>query len=256
VGCNFECKFCQNWATSQVGPEEVTSMDFPAAQVVRRARDMGARSIAYSYVEPTVFIEFMMETAAAAKKAGLKNIYHSNGFINVKPLRDLIPFLDAANIDLKGFTDDFYRRLCGGQLAPVLRTIKVLREEGVHLEITNMVIPTQNDNLDLIRQMCLWIKNEIGPEVPVHFSRFYPLYKLKALPSTPVSTLDAIREVARQAGLRHVYIGNIPGHVGENTFCPQCERMIIRRTGFMVGEISLVNGQCRHCNRPIHGVWQ
>lgn len=255
AGCNFRCKFCQNWEMSQVSPEDVYNMDFPPELVVKKATEMKARSIAYTYVEPTVFYEYMWDTGQLARKAGLANVYHSNGFINPEPLRNLCKILDGANIDLKGFTEDFYRQLCGGELAPVLKSLKILKEEKVHLEITNLVIPTMNDDLAKIRELCLWIKNELGPETPIHFSRFYPLYKLKALPPTPVSTLDAVRATAQAAGLDYVYIGNIPGHVGENTFCPRCRQMIIKRTGFMVGEVLIREGKCGKCGQPIPGVW-
>ncbi len=255
AGCNFQCKFCQNWQISQIFPEESYNMDFSPNQVVRKALEMKARSIAYTYVEPTVFYEYMWDTAQLAKKAGIKNVYHSNGFINPNPLRNLCKILDGANIDLKGFTEDFYRQLCGGQLEPVLKSLKILKEEKVHLEITNLVIPTMNDDLARVRQMCLWIKNELGAETPIHFSRFYPLYKLNALPPTPVSTLDAVRATAQAAGLEYVYIGNIPGHVAENTLCPRCRQMIIKRTGFMVGEVLIRQGRCGKCGNPIPGVW-
>jgi len=256
AGCNFQCKFCQNWEISQTSPDELYNMDFPPDLVVEKARQMQARSIAYTYVEPTVFYEYMWDTGQLARKAGLLNVYHSNGFINPEPLRNLCKIIDAANIDLKGFTEGFYRELCGGKLAPVLASMKILKEEKVHLEITNLVIPTKNDDLSAVKEMCVWIKNELGPDTPVHFSRFYPLYKLKGLHPTPVSTLDKVRAVALSAGLEYVYIGNIPGHEAENTFCPRCRKLIIRRTGFMVGEIRMKGGRCGHCGKPIAGIWQ
>jgi len=182
-------------------------------------------------------------------------VTHSNGFINPGPLKNLCKVLDAANIDLKGFTENFYHELCSGELTPVLETLKTLKKEKVHLEITNLIIPTKNDELSVLKEMCLWIKKELGADTPIHFSRFYPLYKLKALPPTPVSTLDKARAVALSAGLEYVYVGNIPGHVGENTFCPKCKKMIIQRTGYMVGEINLKDGKCRYCGKPIPGIW-
>src|SRR4030066_2327248 len=171
---------------------------------------------------------------AVAKKEGLLNVIHSNGYINPGPLQNLCKILDAANIDLKGFTKAFYQELCGGELNPVLETLKTLKKEKVHLEITNLIIPTKNDEISEIKKMCLWIKRELGADTPIHFSRFYPLYKLKTLPPTPVSTLEKARSVAMSAGLEYVYIGNVPGHEGENTFCPNCRKRIIRRIGFMV----------------------
>jgi pyruvate formate lyase activating enzyme len=197
----------------------------------------------------------MLDTGHLVKKAGLLNVTHSNGFINPAPLRSLCKVLDAANIDLKGFTETFYRELCSGELIPVLETLKTLKHEKVHVEITNLMIPTQNDDMSLVRDMCLWVKKELGADTPIHFSRFYPLYKLKNLPPTPVSTLEKARAVALSTGLEYVYIGNIPGHEGENTFCPKCKKMIIQRTGYMVGEVHLKAGKCRYCGKPIPGIW-
>jgi pyruvate formate lyase activating enzyme len=255
AGCNFQCKFCQNWEISQAFPEDIYSFEVPPELMVNRAKEIGARSMAYTYVEPTIFYEYMFDICQLTKKAGLLNVTHSNGFINPAPLKNLCKVLDAANIDLKGFTETFYRELCSGELTPVLETLKTLKKEKVHLEITNLIIPTKNDEMSVIKEMCLWIKKELGTDTPVHFSRFYPLYKLKTLPPTPVSTLDKARAVALSVGLEYVYVGNIPGHEGENTFCPKCKKMIIQRTGYMVGEINLKDGKCRYCGKPIPGIW-
>ncbi len=255
VGCNFQCKFCQNWEISQASPEEVYNYDVPPEMIVKSARETGAHSIAYTYVEPTIFYEYMVDIAHLTRKSGLLNVMHSNGFINPTPLRNLCKVLDAANIDLKGFTQTFYHDLCSGTLPPVLQTLKILKQEGVHLEITNLVIPTKNDDPSLIKEMCLWIKKELGSETPIHFSRFYPLYKLRMLPPTPVSTLEKARGVAMACGLEYVYIGNVPGHEGEHTFCPKCKKRIIQRTGYMVGEVHLKNGKCKFCGKPIPGIW-
>ena len=255
AGCNFQCKFCQNWEISQAAPEDVYSQEFSPETVVKEAKESRAHSIAYTYVEPTIFYEYMIDIGSVAKKSGLLSVYHSNGFINPAPLKQLCRVLDAANIDLKGFTENFYRELCSGELNPVLETLKTLKREKVHLEITNLVIPTKNDEMSTIKEMCLWIKKELGPDTPIHFSRFFPLYKLKTLPPTPVSTLEKAREVAYSAGLEYVYIGNIPGHEGENTFCPKCKKMIIQRRGYMMGEINLKAGKCRYCGKPIPGIW-
>ena len=255
AGCNFQCKFCQNWEISQASPDDVFSYDVPPETIVKKAKEIGAHSIAYTYVEPTVFYEYMSDIAQLTRKGGLLNVAHSNGFINPIPLRDLCKVLDAANIDLKGFSESFYSELCGGELNPVLETLKILKEEKVHLEITNLMIPTKNDEISLVREMCLWIKKELGADTPVHFSRFYPLYKLRTLPPTPVSTLEKARAVALSAGLEYVYIGNIPGHEAENTFCPKCKKMIIQRTGYMVGEVNMKAGKCKFCGKPIPGIW-
>jgi pyruvate formate lyase activating enzyme len=255
AGCNFQCKFCQNWEISQASPEDVYSYDVPPELIVSKAKEIGARSVAYTYVEPMIFYEYMSDISSLVKKAGLLSVTHSNGFINPVPLRNLCKVLDAADIDLKGFTENYYRELCGGELTPVLDTLKTLKQEKVHLEITNLIIPTKNDEMSVIREMCLWIKKELGPDTPIHFSRFYPLYKLRTLPPTPVSTLEKAREVALSAGLEYVYIGNVPGHAGESTFCPKCKKMVIQRTGYMVGEINVKAGKCRYCGKPIPGIW-
>jgi pyruvate formate lyase activating enzyme len=255
AGCNFQCKFCQNWEISQASPEELSSLDFPPEMVVEKAKEAKAHSIAYTYVEPTIFYEYMWDVAKFAKKAGLLNVCHSNGFINPDPLQNLCKVLDAANIDLKGFTESFYQELCGGELNPVLNTLKILRKEKVHIEITNLMIPTKNDEMSEVKEMCLWIKKELGSETPVHFSRFYPLYKLRSLPPTPVSTLEKARTLALSSGLEYVYIGNVPGHEGENTFCPRCKKLLIQRTGYIVGEVHLKGGKCGYCGKPIPGIW-
>jgi pyruvate formate lyase activating enzyme len=255
VGCNFQCKFCQNWEISQASPEDVYSYDIPPEMIVTKAKEVGAHSVAYTYVEPTIFYEYMVDICQLVKKAGLLNVCHSNGFINPEPLKNLCKVMDAANIDLKGFTETFYRDVCGGELTPVLETLKTLKKESVHLEITNLVIPTQNDDLSGLKEMCLWIKKELGADTPIHFSRFYPLYKLRSLPPTPVSTLEKVRNTALSCGLEYVYIGNIPGHEGEHTFCPKCKKLLIQRAGYMVGENHLKGGRCQYCGKPIPGIW-
>jgi len=255
AGCNLQCKFCQNWEISQASPEDLYNHDVPPELIVKKAREMGARSVAYTYVEPTIFYEYMVDIGELVKKAGLLNVCHSNGFINPEPLRNLCKTMDAANIDLKGYSEDFYREVCSGELQPVLEALKIYRKEKVHLEITNLMIPTKNDDMSVLGEMCLWIKKELGSETPIHFSRFYPLYKLKSLPPTPVSTLEKARSIALSAGLEYVYIGNVPGHEGENTFCPKCKKMVIKRAGYMVGEVHLKNGKCKFCGKPIPGIW-
>jgi pyruvate formate lyase activating enzyme len=255
AGCNFSCKFCQTWEISQAGPEEVFSFDISPGLVIKRAREMEAQSVAYTFVEPVVYYEYMRSVGRLAAEAGLLSLIHSNGFINPEPLSDLIPFLHAANIDLKSIDDAFYRDLCGGSLEPVLAAMKQLRASGVHLEITNLVVPTRNDDMDRIKAMCGWIRDELGPDTPLHFWRFYPLYKLRNLPPTPVAVLERARQTAQAEGLQYVYIGNIPGHEGENTFCPVCKKVVIRRTGYMVGEMHLSGGKCDFCGHRIPGVW-
>ncbi len=255
AGCNFHCKFCQNWEISQAPPEELFNHDVPPETLVQRAKEARARSVAYTYVEPTVFTEYMLDIARAARAAGLRNLCHSNGFINPEPLGTLAGVLDAANIDLKSFNQTFYRDQCLGDLAPVLETLTALRRAGVHLEITHLIIPTLNDDMAQVRAMCAWIRRELGPETPIHFTRFYPLYKLKNLPPTPVAILDQARATATAVGLDYVYVGNVPGHEAENTFCRRCKRLLIERAGFMVRGLHLKGGRCEACGTPVPGIW-
>jgi pyruvate formate lyase activating enzyme len=255
AGCNFQCKFCENWEISQAFPEDIYGYEIAPEIVVKKAKEMGARSITYTYAEPTVFYEYMTDIAHHAKRAGLLNLIHSNGFINKEPLQNLCNVLDAAQIDLKGFSETFYRELSGGKMAPVLETLKTLKYNKVHLEITNLVIPTKNDDMSLIQEMCRWIKSELGPNIPIHFSRFYPLHKLQHLPPTPVSTLEKARSMALSSGLEYVYVGNVPGHKAWNTYCPHCKRIIIHRTGYMIREMHLKNGTCAYCGEKIPGIW-
>ena len=255
AGCNFRCKFCQNWEISQVLPDDTYNYELPPDRVVELAKKAGSRSIAYTYVEPTIFYEYMLETARLAREEGILNVYHSNGFINPEPLLELCQYLDGANIDLKAFTEDFYLRMAQGRLAPVLRTLKTLKGKGIHLEITNLVIPTHNDTPETVRKMCAWIKDELGADTPIHFSRFYPLYKLRNLPPTPVTTLERNRKTAMDAGLEYVYIGNVPGHEGERTYCPRCKKLLIFRQGYSIGEVNLAKGKCKFCGKPIAGIW-
>jgi pyruvate formate lyase activating enzyme len=255
AGCNLRCKFCENWEISQASPEDVYSYEIPPETVVKKAGEMGARSIAYTYAEPTIFYEYMFDIAHLAKKSGLLNVIHSNGFINPGPLRNLCKVLDAAQIDLKGFTETFYRELSSGKLLPVLETLKTLKQEKIHLEITNLIIPTKNDEMSAVREMCLWVKRELGANIPIHFSRFYPLHKLQRLPATPVSTLEQARAVALSSGLEYVYIGKVPGHEGWNTFCPKCKKKVIQRTGYMITDMRLKGGKCAYCGKPIPGIW-
>jgi len=255
AGCNFRCKFCQNWEISQATPDETYNLDLPPEKVVALAKKSRSHTIAYTYVEPTIFFEYMMDTARLAKKEGILNVCHSNGFINPGPLKELCQVLDAANIDLKAFTEDFYNSMSQGRLAPVLQTLKTLKKEGVHLEVTNLVIPTKNDDGDNVSKMCAWIRRELGADTPVHFSRFYPLYKLRNLPPTPVSTLEKCRKTAMDAGLEYVYIGNVPGHEGERTFCPRCKKLLINRQGYYIVEVNVAKGKCKYCGKPISGIW-
>lgn len=256
AGCNFRCLNCQNWQISQVSPHETVNDDLPPESVVDQCLDTRCESIAYTYSEPITFYEYVLDTAKIAREKKIRNVFKSAGYINEMPLRRLCQYLDAANIDLKSYSDDIYVRLSEGKLAPVLRTLKVLREEGVWLEITNLVIPGWTDDLDMIRRMCEWLCANGLQDSPLHFSRFTPLYKLAQLPVTPVLTLENAREIALQAGIQYVYIGNVPHHEAENTYCHKCKKMIIERRGFSVLQNFVKKGRCQFCQEKIPGVWE
>lgn len=255
AGCNLKCKFCQNWQISQAKPEEVDYIYLEPSDLVKKAKDSASPTIAYTYTEPTIFYEYMLDIAKLAKKQGLRNIMHSAGHINEEPLRQLCKYLDAANIDLKGFSEKYYNEMSLGNLDSVLKTLKILKEEGAWLEITNLILPGYNDDEDTIIKMCLWIKENLGADVPLHFSRFWPMYKLTALNPTPIETLEKARKIAMDCGLKYVYIGNVPGIEAENTYCPKCKKVIIRRSGYTILEINLEDGKCKFCGEKIAGIW-
>ncbi|MHC1744081.1 MAG: AmmeMemoRadiSam system radical SAM enzyme [Syntrophobacteraceae bacterium] len=256
AGCNLHCKFCQNWEISQAAPEETLNYDLTPEQVIELAAKSGCHSIASTYVEPSIFIEYMLDLGRLARGAKLLKVIHSNGFICEKPLRDLCSVLDAACIDLKGFTDAYYREMTGGSLQPVLDTLKRLKEWKVHTELVTLIVPGRNDDPDQLRAMCRWIRQELGPDVPLHFSRFYPQYKLKSLPPTPVPTLELARKIAVEEGLHYVYIGNVPGSDAEHTICPRCQVRLIERRGYQVNVKELQDGRCRKCGLSIPGIWK
>jgi pyruvate formate lyase activating enzyme len=255
AGCNLDCKFCQNWHISQARPEELANYDLPPEELVEAAVRSGSPSIAYTYSEPTIFYEYMLDCAKLAHARGLRNVYHSNGFIEPAPLRELCEYLDAANVDLKGFTEQYYSDMTDGSLAPVLRSLKILKEEGVHLEITTLLIAGQNDDPETLAAMCRWIRDNLGASVPVHFSRFHPQHRLRNLPPTPLERLEVARNIALGEGLEYVYIGNVPGHEGNNTYCPVCSAELIHRIGYSVEVRELDAGRCSRCGTAIEGVW-
>lgn len=260
AGCNLRCKHCQNYQISQVAPEETSNFKLPPKslvdEVIRRRLQDNISSIAYTYTEPSVFIEYMLDSAKLAKTKGIKNVYHSNGYLNKKPLLDLIPYLDGANIDLKFFRDDSYRDVSSGSLEPVLATLKLLKEKGVWIEITYLIIPTINDGKKEIKEMTSWVLNNLGNEVPIHFSRFYPTYKLENLPRTPLETVETARELALSMGVKYSFVGNVPmGHPGENTYCPKCGIILIKRRGYYILENNIKRDSCPGCGEKIAGVW-
>jgi len=225
--------------------------------VVEEAIRNNCQFIVYTYTEPTVFYEYMLDTARLAKKRGLKNGMHTCGYINPEPLEELLKVMDAVNVDLKGFDKEFYSKMgMMAELEPVLNTIKYIKEAGVWLEITNLLIPSKNDAPDKIRQMCIWLKENVGPDVPIHFSRFRPAFKLRNLPPTPIEKLEEAARIAGEAGCKYVYVGNMPGHVRENTYCPSCRELLVARIGFRVRENSIVDGECPSCGNKIAGLWE
>ena len=255
AGCNIQCKFCQNWDISQVRPEQVQNSYLPPEKIVSEAREASCASIAYTYSEPVIFYEYMIDVARLAKKKGIRSVVVTNGFIKPDPLLELCKEVDAVKVDLKGFTEAYYHEICKGELKPVLESLKVLQKAGIWHEIVYLMVPTLNDHEGPIRQMCYWIREELSADVPVHFTRFHPMYLLKNLPPTPVKTLETSRQIALDAGLRFVYIGNVPGHEGENTYCPRCHKTLIRRLGYSIRENHLRKGACQFCGEKIPGVW-
>jgi pyruvate formate lyase activating enzyme len=256
AGCNFDCKFCQNWEISQARPDDTYNYRLAPDQVISSALQYKSEVIASTYVEPVTFIEYMLEIGRLVKSQSLLKVMHSNGFINEKPLEDLCDVLDAACIDVKGFTENFYQTMTEGSLAPVLATLKILKSRHVHTEIVNLMVPGKNDDMQQVRAMCQWIHKELGPDIPLHFSRFYPRYRLKSIPPTPVSTIEKAREIAQEEGLRFVYVGNVPDHPGGHTYCPHCKKMLIRRIGYRVKIQGLNDGKCQNCGQGIAGIWK
>jgi pyruvate formate lyase activating enzyme len=256
AGCNLHCKYCQNWEISQFPPEELDHYDLPPELVVENALRTGSHSIAYTYSEPTIFYEYMVDTARVARENGLRNVVISAGYINPGPLRELCRTVDAIKIDLKGFNDEFYEEVCDGTLQPVLDTIKLIHEEGVYLEIVNLVVTTLNDDLDELRELARWIVDNVGPDVPTHFNRFQPQYQLRNLPATPVESLEAAQAAAMEEGMNYVYMGNVPGHPANHTYCARCGEPIIMRQGFAVFEYHIREGTCEYCGNPVPGVWR
>ena len=253
AGCNNRCKFCQNWHLSQRDFEEMNHMLITPEETVAEA--MGFDAVSFTYNEPTVFYEHMFDVTKLAKEAGLGTIFHTNGGMNEKPMAALLEHMDAVTVDLKAFTQEFYEELSLSELEPTLRTLQQVHQSGAHLEIVNLVIPTLNDDMDDIQRMCRWICDTLSEEVPLHFTRFFPAYKLTTLPPTPIETLESAAEVADEEGLHYVYIGNCPGHERNSTFCPSCGEKIIQRTHFAVISLEVEKGRCRFCGHRIPGIW-
>jgi len=255
TGCNLRCLYCQNWDIAQVFPWKVRTINMTPSEVVQKALKSGAQGIAFTYNEPIVFYEYMLDIAKEAKKAGLKTLVVSAGYIEKEPLKELLKYITAFKVDLKGFNEKFYREVIGGKLQPVLETLKTIKESGTWLEIVYLIIPGKNDNEKEIREMARWIKENLGPDVPLHFSRFYPMYKLKNLPPTPIEAVKKLRKIATEEGLHFVYTGNIPDIEGQTTFCPKSKKPVIIRNGFLVVKNDLKDGECPD-GEKIPGIWK
>lgn len=256
AGCNFHCKHCQNHEISQMPRDEghIYGQKMEPSVVVEMAAKAGCTSISYTYTEPTIFYEYALDTAKLAKEKGIYNNFVTNGYIEGDPLKAIRPYLDGANIDLKGFNTDFYKKICGADLQGVVDAIKIYKALGIWVELTTLVIPGYNDREDEFRAIARFIKNDLGPETPWHVTAFYPTYKLTDAPRTPAKTLKKARDIGIEEGLRYVYEGNIPGSDGENTYCWRCTKLVIGRYGFTVSEYNIKDGACIFCGAVIDGI--
>lgn len=258
VGCNFECLFCQNWELSQFRPEQVKApYGFVSpAKLVASAKKLGVKSIAFTYGEPVVFYEYVLDTARLSKRSGIPAVMITNGYIEPKPMDKLLEALSAVKVDFKAYDRAFYKKWCRGELDPVLKTMQRIRKKGVWLEMVHLTIPGLNDDREQTKALCGWVMDSLGPDVPLHFTRFHPTYKLTNINRTPPSTLQRQWEIAKKAGLHYVYTGNLPGHEGENTYCHHCNKRVIRRIGFSVVENKIKSGKCGFCGGSIPGRFQ
>lgn len=256
AGCNLACLNCQNWTISQKSPAETQNYDLLPDKLIESCIKNKCESIAYTYSEPITFYEYTHDSSVLARQAGIKNVIVTAGYVNHDPLLKLCKVIDAANVDLKSFSDEIYMRLNAGKLQPVLDTLLTIKDQGVWLEITNLIVPSWTDDMDMIRRMCNWLLKNGFEETPLHFSRFYPSYKLTQLPPTPVNILKNARQIALEEGLKHVYIGNVPGLDAENTVCANCKKVLIERRGYKILQNHIVDGKCSFCGKPVAGVWK
>jgi len=256
VGCNFRCTFCQNHEISQMPREEgrIVGREMTPRDIVNQAVETGSKSISYTYTEPTIFFEFAHDTGRLARQEGLKNIFVTNGFMTEEALEAASGWLDAANVDLKSFRDDFYRRYCGARLEPVLKTLKGMRERGIWVEVTTLIIPGLNDDENEMKDIALFVRS-LGEEVPWHVSRFHPRYRIQDLSPTPVKTIHRAVEIGHEAGLKHVYSGNVPGQGGEDTLCGRCGKLLIGRRGYSIAAHNLKGSQCSYCSATLAGIF-
>jgi len=255
-GCNFQCGFCQNWQISQMPVEDnlIEGTAIAPEVIVAEAMRAGCASIAYTYTEPTIFMELCEDTARIAKDNGLKNVFVSNGYMTIEAIEFARPWLDAINIDLKSFREDYYTDICKAKLAPVLDTIRyIAKQTDIWMELTTLVVPGENDSDEELKQIADFIVNEAGADVPWHVSRFYPMYKMSDHGSTPTETMMRAYEIGKAAGLKYVYVGNLPAAKAESTHCPRCGEMVIERVGYTLGKMCIKAGQCANCAAKIEG---
>jgi pyruvate formate lyase activating enzyme len=255
VGCNFKCKHCQNYDISQYPKknDDIPGENVTPEQVVNAAENAGCKSISYTYTEPTIFFEFAYDCARLAHEKGIKNVFVSNGYTGTEAAKAIAPFLDGNNIDLKG-DDNFYKKICGVRLQPILDTIKLMRELGVWVEVTTLIIPSYNDAEESLIEIIDFVKS-VDHAIPWHVTQFYPTYKLLDQPRTPVKTLRRARELGLQRGLKYVYEGNVPGEGGESTYCPHCGDLLIERYGYQIVQNKMKEGRCLKCDTTIDGIW-
>ncbi len=251
VGCNFRCDHCQNYHISLAHPDDVPLQDIPAEALPEMAREHGCRGVAWTYNEPTIWHEYTLEAAREVKKADLYSVYVTNGYIEEEPLKEIAPYLDALNVDVKAFHEEFYKKVCRARLAPVIQTCERAKDLGMHLELTYLVIPELNDDIKEIKEFCGWIVEKLGSDTPVHFSRFHPDYKMKDMQATPTSTLLNCHTVAKETGLQFVYLGNIAHGDYDNTYCPSCNALLVERVGFSAHLRGLTEGRCSQCHASI-----
>ncbi len=255
VGCNFHCDFCQNYEISQMPRDRnfITGEETRPEEIVEMARKKNCRTIAYTYTEPTIYFEYALDIARLASAAGLKNIFVTNGYMTEDALRTIHPHLHGANVDLKAFREEFYQKRCGAKLEGVLRSLRVMKEMGVWVEITTLIIPGLNDSEDELKELAQFIVS-LGPEVPWHISRFHPMYKMLDRSPTSIRILERARQIGLDSGLRYVYTGNVPGERGEDTFCYKCGQLLVDRFGFQVVKYRIKEKMCSGCGSPIDGV--
>jgi len=255
-GCNLHCKNCQNWQISQDLPAEIDKYpELLSEDVASLGEKEQCMSVAYTYTDPTVFYEYALDCSIKVNEAGLKNVLVSAGYINKEPWLELCKYTDAANIDLKSMSNDFYKTNCGATLSPVLDAL-VIAKENLMLEVTNLIVPTLNDSDEDLKKLSRWIKENLGKDTPLHFSKFFPQYQMKDLPATPLETLVNAKQIAESEGLQYVYIGNVGTETGGNTYCPECKNMLIERGGYFVKKNIIYNGKCPACKAEIEGVWE